>query len=93
MAKDETYGVMGILDRILDPKREPPGVGPPEPTSLRVGEVAVFELLGLLELLLVAELSRRRRRNCELFILEDAHQDMGKGRNPILRLGTLMLIS
>ena len=57
----ETYGVMGILERIREPSIAP-GVAPPAAASR--GDEA-----GLPPDLEVDELSARSRRNCSLFIV------------------------
>lgn len=65
-----TYGVMGILDRIRDP-RAAPGVAPPAPPPSRAWLVLV-SLLSMDDLapvrVSVLLLSWRRRGNCSLFM-------------------------
>jgi hypothetical protein len=56
---DATYGVMGILDRIREPK-SPPGVAPPRDAS-RPG--VALELLDFDD-----PSSASNRRNCSLFM-------------------------
>ena len=60
---EEAYGVMGIFDRMRDPRAIPgAGVAPP---------VLLFSRDGVAFLELVLLLSWKRRRNCSLFMAGD----------------------
>lgn len=61
IGSEDTYGVMGMLERIREPSRPPLGVAPPG--ALRAG-ADVFSLV-----LDDDELSTSKRRNCSLFMV------------------------